>query len=88
MPECVFNTGFSARTLSWTTRRGKHCWDPITVIGVVDVFEQQHLNHASQWRVKVECQSFFISFIFYDNFTKVLINPFNNLEKGLYAEIS
>jgi hypothetical protein len=25
---------------SWTTLRGKHCWHPIAVMGVVDTFEQ------------------------------------------------
>ena len=35
-------------TFSWTTLRGKHCWHPIAVIGVVDTFgqwyEKQHLT--------------------------------------------
>ena len=26
---------------SWTTLRGKNCWDPIAVMGVVDTFRQE-----------------------------------------------
>ena len=30
--------GFSAMfTFSWTTLRGKHCWHPIAIMGVVDL---------------------------------------------------
>jgi hypothetical protein len=30
---------------SWTTLRGKHCWHPIAVMGVVDTFEPRFVNN-------------------------------------------
>ena len=42
-PECIYNPisamGFLQCLLfSWTTLRGKHCWHPIAVTGLVDTF--------------------------------------------------
>ena len=43
---------------SWTTLRGKRCWHPIAVMGVVDTFEQSHwatvsLNYSHSIKINI-----------------------------------
>ena len=40
-------------TFSWTTLRGKHCWYPIAVMGVVDTFEHGLRRHIT---ILLKCQ--------------------------------
>ena len=41
---------------SWTTLRGKHCWHPIAIMGVVDKFEQMVPKHIYNSHYDIGCQ--------------------------------
>ena len=45
---------------SWTTLRGKHCWHPIAIIGVVDTFGQN--EDMMKWSFGKNTFQFFFDF--------------------------
>ena len=63
------------KKFSWTTQRGKHCWHPIAVMGVVDTFGQKLLlDFLILCKYISRLKLFSISFmIIYMNVSKVQI---------------